>query len=196
MVREVLHDVEAVYRDAGIGEGRTGDELHGFGEVHADVDDLAAGILGELTEPLQHRLGLDPADDGGDGALPAVGILVGDKRVQHTAVHALVYRQVKGGVPLVGFRSLSSRESNLDRINILISLMGDQNIDILRSIYNHFQPSDMFPVLPFPSKAPRHSDYLMLKYHGFFTEKQFTEPQNVTYADEQNPFELYLLCQI
>ena len=93
--------------------------------------------------------------------------------------------------PLVGFRSLSSRESNLDRINILISLMGDQNIDILRSIYNHFQPSDMFPVLPFPSKDPRHSDYLMLKYHEFFTEKQFTEPQNITYADEQNPFELY-----
>ena len=69
--------------------------------------------------------------------------------------------------------------------------MGDQNIDILRSIYNHFQPSDMFPVFPFPSKDPRHSDYLMLKYHEFFTEKQFTEPQNITYADEQNPFELY-----
>lgn len=93
--------------------------------------------------------------------------------------------------PLVGFRSLSSRESNLDRINILISLMGDQNIEILQSIYNHFQPSDMFPVLPFPSKDPRHSDYLMMKYHEFFTEKQFTEPQNITYADEQNPFELY-----
>lgn len=93
--------------------------------------------------------------------------------------------------PLVGFRSLSSREANLDRINILISLMGDQNIDILKSIYNHFQPSDMFPVLPFPSKDPRHSDYLMLKYHEFFTEKQFTDPQNITYADEQNPFELY-----
>ena len=93
--------------------------------------------------------------------------------------------------PLVGFRSMSSREANLDRINILISLMGEQNIDILRSIYNHFQPSDMFPVLPFPSKDPRHSDYLMLKYHDFFTEKQFTEPQNITYADEQNPFELY-----
>ena len=93
--------------------------------------------------------------------------------------------------PLVGFRSMSSRESNLDRINILISLMGDQNIDILRSIYNHFQPSDMFPVLPFPSKNPRHSDNLLLKYHDFFSEKQFTEPQNITYADEQNPFELY-----
>ena len=32
---------------------------------------------------------------------------------------------------------------------------------------------------------------MMQKYHEFFTEKQFTEPQNITYADEQNPFELY-----
>ncbi len=93
--------------------------------------------------------------------------------------------------PLVGFRSMSSRESNLDRINILVSLMGDQNIDILRRIYTHFQPSDIFPVLPFPAKDPRHADNLILKYHEFFTEKQFTEPQNITYADEQNPFELY-----
>ena len=49
----------------------------------------------------------------------------------------------------------------------------------------------MFPVLPFPSKDPRHSDDLLLSYHEFFTNKQFTEPQNITYADEQNPFELY-----
>ena len=93
--------------------------------------------------------------------------------------------------PLVGFRSMSSRESNLDRINILISLIGEQNVNILRSIYYHFQPSDMFPVLPFPSKDPRRADTLMQEYHEFFTEKQFTAPQNITYADEQNPFELY-----
>ena len=49
----------------------------------------------------------------------------------------------------------------------------------------------MFPVFPFPSKNPRLSDDLLLKYREFFAEKQFVEPQNITYADEQNPFELY-----
>lgn len=95
--------------------------------------------------------------------------------------------------PLVGFRSMSSRESNLDRINILISLIGEgqQNVALLDKIYTHFQPSDMFPVLPFPSKDPRRSDALLQLYHEFLTQKQFTEPQNITYADEQNPFELY-----
>lgn len=92
---------------------------------------------------------------------------------------------------LVGFRSMSSREANLDRVNILISLMGEENIGILKKIYEHFKPSDMFPVFPFPSKNPRLSDDLLLKYREFFAEKQFTEPQNITYADEQNPFELY-----
>lgn len=93
--------------------------------------------------------------------------------------------------PLVGFRSVPNREANLGRINILVNLMGEQDTMVLERIYAHFQPMDMFPVLPFPSKDPRHSDNLMLKYHEFFKGKHFTEPQNITYADEQNPFELY-----
>ncbi len=92
---------------------------------------------------------------------------------------------------LRGFKSMLSVESILDRVNILIPLIGEKNVALLRSIYNHFQPFDMFPVLPFPSKNPRRSDELLQEYHGFFSEKQFTEPQSITYADEQNPFELY-----
>ena len=93
--------------------------------------------------------------------------------------------------PLRGFKSILSMESNLDRVNILIPLIGEKKVDMLRNIYNSFKPSDMFPVLPFPSKDPRRSDALLLEYHNFLTEKKFTEPQNITYADEQNPFELY-----
>lgn len=93
--------------------------------------------------------------------------------------------------PLVGFKAMSNRESVLDRVNILIPLMGEHNQAILNRIYNHFQPSDMFPVLPFPSKNPRRSDNLMQEYHEFFTDHHLTTPQNFTYADEQNPFELY-----
>lgn len=93
--------------------------------------------------------------------------------------------------PLVGFKAMSNRESVLDRVNILIPLMGEHNLAILNRIYNHFQPSDMFPVLPFPSKNPRRSDNLMQEYHEFFTDHHLTSAQNFTYADEQNPFELY-----
>lgn len=93
--------------------------------------------------------------------------------------------------PLRGFKSMLSMESHLDRINILIPLIGESKVNLLKSIYNHFKPSDMFPVLPFPSKDPRRSDSLLREYHNFFIEKKFVEPQNITYADERNPFELY-----
>lgn len=156
-------------------------DLSQYKDVIMDVSALPRAFYFNIGKALFNKL----KDDRSKNLFFAVSENVTiDEQIKKTPVNDNIE-------PLVGFRSMSSRESNLDRINILISLMGDQNIEILRSIYNHFQPSDMFPVLPFPSKDPRHSDYLMLKYHDFFTEKQFTEPQNITYADEQNPFELY-----
>lgn len=158
-----------------------GKDLNAYNDVIMDVSSLPRAFYFNIGKALFNKLDKDQSKNLFFAVSENVTI---DERIKKTPI-------IDNIEPLVGFRSLSSRESNLDRINILISLMGDQNIDILRSIYNHFQPSDMFPVLPFPSKNPRHSDYLMLKYHEFFTEKQFTEPQNITYADEQNPFELY-----
>lgn len=156
-------------------------DLSEYNDVILDVSSLPRAFYFNIGKALFNKL----VNDSKKNLFFAVSEnVIIDERIKKTPVNDNIE-------PLVGFRSMSSRESNLDRINILISLMGEQNIDILRSIYNHFQPSDMFPVLPFPSKDPRHSDYLMLKYHEFFTEKQFTEPQNITYADEQNPFELY-----
>lgn len=156
-------------------------DLSAYNDVIMDVSSLPRAFYFNIGKALFNKFDKDKSKNLFFAVSENVTI---DERIKKTPVLGNIE-------PLVGFRSLSNRESNLDRINILISLMGDQNIEILRGIYNHFQPSDMFPVLPFPSKDPRHSDYLMLKYHEFFTEKQFTEPQNITYADEQNPFELY-----
>lgn len=92
---------------------------------------------------------------------------------------------------LRGFKSMLSVESILDRINILIPLIGENGVELLNSIYTDFNPNDMYPVLPFPSKNPRRSDDLLQEYHEFFEGKRFVEPQSITYADEQNPFELF-----
>lgn len=93
---------------------------------------------------------------------------------------------------LPGFKSMLSVEAILDRICILIALIGERHVKLLKSIYDSFKPSDMFPVLPFPSKnSPRRADDLMQEYHQFFEEKLFHDPLSITYADEQNPFELY-----
>lgn len=93
---------------------------------------------------------------------------------------------------LPGFKSMLSIEAILDRICILIALIGERHVKLLKGIYDMFKPSDMFPVLPFPSKnSPRRADDLMQEYHQFFEEKLFYDPLSITYADEQNPFELY-----
>lgn len=95
---------------------------------------------------------------------------------------------------LPGFKTMLSVESILDRICILIPLIGEGklHVNLLKGIYESFKPSDMFPVLPFPSMhSPRRADDLMQEYFQFFEEKLFNDPQSITYADEQNPFELY-----
>lgn len=95
---------------------------------------------------------------------------------------------------LPGFKTMLSVESILDRICILIPLIGEGelHVKLLKGIYENFKPSDMFPVLPFPSMySPRRADDLMQEYFQFFEEKLFNDPLSMTYADEQNPFELY-----
>ena len=95
---------------------------------------------------------------------------------------------------LPGFKTMLSVESILDRICILIPLIGEGelHVKLLKGIYESFKPSDMFPVLPFPSmNSPRRADDLMQEYFQFFEEKLFNDPLSITYADEQNPFELY-----
>ena len=95
---------------------------------------------------------------------------------------------------LPGFKAMLSVESILDRICILIPLIGEGelHVKLLKGIYESFKPSDMFPVLPFPSmNSPRRADDLMQEYFQFFEEKLFNDPLSITYADEQNPFELY-----
>lgn len=95
---------------------------------------------------------------------------------------------------LPGFKTMLSVESILDRICILIPLIGEGelHVKLLKGIYERFKPSDMFPILPFPSMhSPRRADDLMQEYFQFFEEKLFNDPLSITYADEQNPFELY-----
>jgi len=156
-------------------------DLSGFDDVIMDVSSLPRAFYFNIAKALYNKI----KDDSTKNLFFAV------------SENVEIDNQIKKNVPndniepLIGFRSMSSRESVLDRVNILIPLIGEENVSLLDKIYTRFQPSDMFPVLPFPSKDPRRSETLMLEYHSFFTDKRCTEPQNITYADEQNPFELY-----
>lgn len=158
-------------------------DLSTFNDIIIDVSALPRAFYFNIAKALFNKLKSDPSKNLFFAVSENVEI---DKQIKKNVPNDNIE-------PLIGFRSMSSRESVLDRINILIPLIGEgeENVSLLDKIYTRFQPSDMFPVLPFPSKDPRRSETLMLEYHSFFTDKRCNQPQNITYADEQNPFELY-----
>lgn len=95
--------------------------------------------------------------------------------------------------PLFGFKAMLGREAILDRKNILIPLIGEGSGGVLESIFNDFKPSEVCPVLPFPSDDPRQSDKLLWEYQRTLESRLQVEPQSLMYAHERNPFELYRL---
>jgi hypothetical protein len=95
--------------------------------------------------------------------------------------------------PLFGFKAMLGREAILDRKNILIPLIGEGSGGVLESIFNDFKPSDVCPVLPFPSDDPRRSDSLLWEHQFTLESRLQVEPQSLMYAHERNPFELYRL---
>lgn len=156
-------------------------DFNGFEDIILDVSSLPRAFYFNIAKVLFNKL----KDDKTKNLFFAVSENVEvDNRIEKT-------HQTENIEALRGFKSMLSVEAILDRVNILIPLIGENGVELLSSIYMDFNPHDMFPVLPFPSKNPRRSDDLLQEYHDFFEGKRFIEPQSITYADEQNPFELY-----
>ena len=99
--------------------------------------------------------------------------------------------------PIHGFGKHYLMESNLDKRSVLIPLLGERHVNELLKIYENFRPVDVCPILPFPSQNPRRSEDLLISHMQLFKRLDIDEPQNFTYADERNPFELYgILCDL
>ena len=97
--------------------------------------------------------------------------------------------------PIYGFGRNYTLEANWDKRTVLIPLLGEHHIDELEKIFINFKPVDVCPILPFPSINPRRAEEILVTHMDFFRRRGFAEPQNYTYADERNPFELYLIIR-
>ena len=93
--------------------------------------------------------------------------------------------------PLYNFRAFYGMESVLRPIYIFLPLMGEDEKEHLKRIYDTFHPKEVCPVFPFPSRMPERSDLLLWEYNNFLTDTLKVEPQNLLYAPERDPFELY-----
>jgi len=75
---------------------------------------------------------------------------------------------------------------------IWIPMLGEGQLDQFRIINKELEPVAVCPVLPFPSIKLKRGDNLINYYDHLFNDPDF-EPNNIIYADEQNPFQIYRL---
>ena len=93
--------------------------------------------------------------------------------------------------PMVSFNPGIGNESETDRLRILISLLGENGTEKCDKIMNNFNPNEVYPVVPYPALNPFRTDSIIKEYQKFF--KQEDAKENIIYAHERNPFELYKL---
>jgi len=78
-----------------------------------------------------------------------------------------------------------------DRPVIWLPLLGERKAAQLERAYQFISPSEVCPILPFPSKDPRRSDNIFIEHQETLFDVLKTEAQNIMYVPEQNPFEVY-----
>lgn len=93
--------------------------------------------------------------------------------------------------PLWGFNAKIGRASRIGGFNVALPLLGEGKKSILMEIIKKFPVEDTYPVLPFPSKNPRRSDDLLIEYQEELSNYLNVNSNQIIYAAEQNPFELY-----
>ena len=89
------------------------------------------------------------------------------------------------------YRGKSGRVSEADPVNIWAPVLGERQDAALRKIYDALSPSEVKPVLPFPSRNPRRGDDLVAEYHALVFETWQVDPRGFLYAHERDPFDVY-----
>lgn len=78
-----------------------------------------------------------------------------------------------------------------EKPKIWIPVMGEKQKYKLNKIEEVVEPKIICPVLPFPSIHPRRTDNLILEYREILFDNWLVEQENLIFASESNPFELY-----
>jgi len=82
-------------------------------------------------------------------------------------------------------------EASIQNPIIWFPILGENKLHHISKAYNKINPDEICPLLPFPAKDPRRSDNLIGQYRQLLFDELRIEPQNIMYAPEQNPFEVY-----
>jgi hypothetical protein len=91
-----------------------------------------------------------------------------------------------------GFR-ISDTIKTKEYSRIWIPILGEGQLEQFKIIDKELEPVAVCPLLPFPSCNLRRGDNLINYYQDYLFNDPDFEPNNIIYADEQNPFQVYRL---
>ena len=94
---------------------------------------------------------------------------------------------------LKGFRAGLSMVSRQDIPRIWVPILGRNCSVALEKLHalEDLSPTDIYPVLPFPSRKPRSDDDLLVEYRQIFVSSWRLNPMNIIYAAEDDPLDVY-----
>lgn len=162
------------------------EEFRQYTDVVLDVSALPRGLYFPLLSKLLALFDRQPAN----GRNPNLHVVVAhspevDGKIVDEGVE-------ENAVFLHGFAAASfEREATREQPRIWIPLLGHAQLVQLERVYELVAPDEVCPLLPSPARNPRESDDLILEYREFLFDRLRVEPQNIIYAAESNPFEVY-----
>jgi hypothetical protein len=93
--------------------------------------------------------------------------------------------------PVHGFKGDFGLEEKADAAKLWLPHVVQGQRPTLQRIHAYVRPHDVCPILPFPASHPRRADELIEEYAEDFESRWAVDAQNIVYADERNPLDLY-----
>lgn len=93
---------------------------------------------------------------------------------------------------IYGFR-IKEIDKTVDQKEVWIPILGENQTNQFDKIKIELSPVEICPILPFPCENLRRGDNLIIEYQDRLLNDNNVELNNIVYANESNPFQVYRL---
>jgi hypothetical protein len=168
----------------------TQEDFNGYTDIIIDISALPRSIYFPIIGKSLHITDqLKLTSLSSTTLIPNIYVIVSENPILDTRI-------VKIGIDdnanyIQGFGGSLEMEATSELPKVWIPILGEGRIAQLERIYDYVGPEEICPILPFPSSDPRRSDKLLFEYQNILFDRWQVEMNNISFATEQNPFDIY-----
>ncbi len=162
-------------------------ELISYTDIVVDVSGMPRGVFFPLIARMLYFIDRGRMATGKD--VPNMFVLVAEDPGLDTAISQEGVEELADFIAT--FRGAFDQESRADLPTVWIPLLGEGRSVQIPRIYDLVKPDEICPVLPSPARNPRRADNIVREYHDLLFSQLIVDPENLIFAAEQNPFEVY-----